>query len=536
MKKIITLISAFSIGLTLYCQENKNVVYSQKLDELVAAYAKIGKFDGTVLVASKGQIILSKGFGYSNFASKKPNQPNSIFQIYSVTKSFTSTLILKLVEEKKLSLQDKLSRFYPNFPYADSITIEHLLTHTSGLFDHTKGYTGKDYSEANFIAFLSSKPLDVKPGTAWSYSNSGYSLLGFIAQKVTGLSYEHCIRKYIFEVAGMKASGFDFKHLKNQNKTTGYQVFTDQKKIEAQIYDSSSTFAAGAIYSTSEDLFKYHQALQSNVLLSKEMTAKAYSPFMNGYGYGWMISEFEGQKIVAHSGGADGYRSYFTNIPEKDICIVLLSNNENANLHGLNQKITQLLFDKPYNIPSQIKINKNELVTYVGTYKKEDLFSIYVQFENGKLLAQASNQMPTHLLPQGNHLFYVDEIDGFIRFDLLNKQLELKQQDRNILFDKIEAKWGINGSATENGWDGKDIELIENKAKKGVWQLYGVKLKAGELKFRYNSDWTFNYGMGSKGKSFESFGENIKVETGTYDITLDLSNTNKPKYKFLLIK
>jgi CubicO group peptidase (beta-lactamase class C family) len=502
----------------------------------MTAHAKIGKFNGTILVSSKGEILLNKGYGFSNIRTRQLNQSNSIFQIYSVTKTFTATLILKLVEDKKLSLQDKLSRFYPNFPKGDSITIEHLLTHTSGIFDHSKGYTGKDYKEASFIAFLSIKPLDFKPGSAWSYSNSGYSLLGFIAQKVTGLSYEQCIRKYIFEVAGMKASGFDFKHLNNANKTIGYQVFNEQEKIEVRIYDSSSTFAAGAIYSTSEDLFKYHQALQSNVLLSKEMTAKAYSPFMNGYGYGWMISEFEGQKIVAHSGGADGYRSYFTNIPEKDICIVLLNNNENSNLDGLNQKIIHLLYNKPYHIPSQIKMSASELQKYEGTYKKDGLFSIYVRFENGKLLAQASNQMPATLLPNGKNLFYVDEINGFIGFDSLNNHMELTQNGRNTVFDKIEAKWGINGSATENGWDGIDLELIENKAKKGVWELYGVKLKTGELKFRYNSDWTFNYGIGSNGKTIQPYGENIKVEGGIYDIALNLSNLNKPDLKLHLSK
>ncbi|MEO6962245.1 MAG: serine hydrolase domain-containing protein, partial [Puia sp.] len=141
-------------------------------------------------ISQDGKIIFEKGYGYKNTESKTLNDTNSIFEIYSTTKTFTSTVIFKLIELNKLSLNDKLSKFYPSFPKGDSITIENLLTHTSGIYDYTNESNMTDHSENSLLSLLAKKPLNISPGTNWSYSNSGYCLLGFIISKVTAMPYE----------------------------------------------------------------------------------------------------------------------------------------------------------------------------------------------------------------------------------------------------------------------------------------------------------------------------------------------------------
>src|SRR5688572_2392582 len=246
MKKTVLVLLTFGLAQALYCQKT----ISQKLDELMDAYCKVNKFNGSVLVSRKGTILLEKGYGVKNARTNAPNDPHSIFQIYSITKPFTSTVILQLVELKKLSLSDKLNKFYPGFPKGDSITIEHLLTHTSGIYDYTRGNNMPDQTEQSFIQFIETKPLDFSPGNGWSYSNSGYWLLGFIIKKITGITYEEAVRKYIFKPLDMNRSGFNFKTLSDKNKTTGYAIFSENKKKEAVVYEPPGPFAAGAIYST----------------------------------------------------------------------------------------------------------------------------------------------------------------------------------------------------------------------------------------------------------------------------------------------
>ncbi|OQP47460.1 hypothetical protein A4H97_08185 [Niastella yeongjuensis] len=268
MKKLVLFL------LTLGSTGNINA-QSKQLDELVSAHAKLNRFNGTVLVSRGNAIVYEKAFGIKNAAKGTNNDINTLFRIYSVTKTFTATVIFKLIEEKKLSLDDRLSKFYPSFPKGDSITIQHLLMHKSGIYNYTKGNDMKDQSEATFIRFLSAKPLEFPPGKGWDYSNSGYWLLGYIIQKVTGIAYEEAVKRYIFQPCKMHHSGFDFKTLKDKNKSTGYEVFTASTKKEAQDIDPPGPYAAGAIYSTVDDLYRYYKAQQAFKLISRQSLYQA---------------------------------------------------------------------------------------------------------------------------------------------------------------------------------------------------------------------------------------------------------------------
>lgn len=249
---------------------------AQILDKLVSAYAGLGKFNGSVLVAREGKILLQKGYGVKNLVDRSVNDEYSIYQVASITKSFTATVILKLVELKKLSLSDKLSKYYNEFPHGDSITIEHLLRHTSGVHNFTETDTSiLETDEKRMIPFLRSLRPDFAPGAKMRYSNSGYVLLGYIIQKASGMAYWKAVRQYIFEPLKMNNSGFDFAHLVKKEKATGYATAQDP----AIITDSTVPSAAGAIYSTVSDLYNFHRGLQSFSIVPKAIMKGLINPF-----------------------------------------------------------------------------------------------------------------------------------------------------------------------------------------------------------------------------------------------------------------
>lgn len=414
MKKLIIILLLAS--LKGFAQDSTSV----KINQLITAYQKLNKFTGTALVARKGQVILEQGYGYRDEQTKVSNDAATIFQIASVTKTFTSATVLKLVEMHRLSLSDKLSKWYPAFPNAGKITIENLLSHTSGIFDYTQEDTVTHLnSEAKMMAFLAKKRLDFEPGTDWSYSNSGYSILGFIIGKVSGMTYEQAVRHYIFKPLHMNHSGFDFEHLQSAEKAVGYGV-SDTGRVKASFSDSSVVFAAGAIYSTTGDMYKWHQGLQSYKIVSKALMKKAYTRFKKNYGYGWIIDSVENKKMVYHSGNIAGYSSVLVRIPGDDICIILLNNQEGTELETIARKILDIVYNRPYTLPGKkiaITIPDSVLSNYIGTYDLTDMHMVVdVSLENHQLIIHVQNGPTFPLIPEKENLFYINEGQAEVEF------------------------------------------------------------------------------------------------------------------------
>lgn len=404
-----------------------------QLDTLINAYAKLYKFNGSVLVAKKGIVLLNKGYGYRNAADKGGNNEQTIFQLGSITKQFTSAVILKLQEEKKLSVSDKLSKYFPGFPKGDSITIEQLLTHTSGIYNYTNdrnfmtNEVTKPTNRETIMALFENKPLDFSPGTSWSYSNSGYSMLGYIIEEVTKKPYEQAVRKYIFTPLQMTHSGFDFTHLKNNEKATGYFNLNDKETVAAPVVDSTVSFSAGAIYSTTGDLYRWHKALQKNSILSKVQQEKAYTPVKNNYGYGWIIDSTEGKRRVSHGGGIHGFTTNIARVPEDDICVILLSNASNTTLQDITKTIFAILYGKEYELPKErtaIKLSEEKLKEYEGEYEINKDLHVIISLKNGELIAAPTGQ-PTTML-------YVEKED-FLFIKSPDIQLEFTRNDKKVI-------------------------------------------------------------------------------------------------------
>jgi CubicO group peptidase (beta-lactamase class C family) len=421
MKKIFILLL---VGV-VYSQYVIGQTTSAELDTLISVYARQYKFNGSVLVAQKGKVLLEKGYGYRNANDKIPHDENSIFQIGSVTKQFTASVILKLQEQKKLNVQDKLSKYFPGYPKGDSITIEHLLTHTSGIYSYTddeklmKGDVAKPSNREKMMALFKDKPLHFSPGTNWEYSNSGYSLLGYIIENVTHKPYEQVVKEYIFTPLGMTHSGFDFTHLANPAKATGYLQLTEKTAMVAPIVDSSVSFSAGAIYSTVADLYKWQKGLLENKIISVASKEKAFTPVKNKYGYGLFIDSLYGKRSIAHGGSIHGFNSHLAMIPSDDVCIVLLNNAPNPYLPVITKSLLAILYNKPYELPgthTETSIDTSLLSQYIGAYELFPNFVITISVKEGLLKAQASGQPEFQLYPEKEDYFFLKVVDAQLQF------------------------------------------------------------------------------------------------------------------------
>lgn len=437
--------SLLLLSLFALCQNE-----TAKLDELVGAYAKQYKFNGSVLVAKGGKVLLQKGYGYKNASDSLFNDGNTIFQIGSITKQFTATVILKLQEQKKLDIHDKLSKYYPGYPKGDSITIENLLTHTSGIYNYTNDgkfmntEAVKPSNEEKMLALFRDKPLDFSPGTSWNYSNSGYLLLGYIIQKVAKMPYEQAVRTYIFQPLQMTHSGFDFTHLSDKNKAVGYFTYTEKAKVPATIVDSSVSLSAGAMYTTVGDLYKWHKGMQENKIISAASAQKAYTPFKNNYGYGLGIDTIFGKRVIAHGGGIFGFNTNIARVTEDDVCVVLLNNSGNPFLSDINRSILAVLYGKSYELPKEkkeVKVSPAILATYAGQYELAPGTIATVSVAGEQLKIQVTGQPTFDLYGLSDTTFFLKVVEAELTFVKDNtgavEKFILKQNGKEMPAKKI---------------------------------------------------------------------------------------------------
>jgi CubicO group peptidase (beta-lactamase class C family) len=383
-----------------------NVSYGQskvdKLDKLISSYAEYGKFNGSVLVADKGKVIYKKGFGLADMEWSIPNQPDTKHRLGSITKQFTAMLIIQLVEQGKLKLDVPISTYLPDYPKknGDVITIHHLLTHTSGIPNMTSFPSFRDvmrnaYSPEQLVNMSADSVLEFRPGERFAYSNSGYLLLGYIIEKVTGKPYEQVLHENILAPVKMNNTGYDHNRTMLKNRARGYEK-NGRHYVNANFIDMSVPYAAGAMYSTVEDLYLWDQALYGNLLLRKEnmdlLFAKHIPSGPNHYGYGWGVGSIplgntqERIETVGHGGGINGFNTQITRIPSDRSFIVLLDNTGGAPLHEMTNAIAAVLYDKPYDLPKRSvaysladKIEKEGLASAVEYYKGiKDSNSYYI--------------------------------------------------------------------------------------------------------------------------------------------------------------
>jgi len=321
-----------------------------KVDECVAAYTRDHRFMGSVLIARSGRVLVEKGYGMADLELDVPNTPQTKFRLGSITKQFTAAAILQLEEQGKLSVNDPISKYFVESPAAwKDITIHHLLTHTSGIPNYTDfpGFmaneTRKPLTVPLLIGLFESKPLDFEPGAKWKYSNSAYELLGYVIEKLSGVSYEDYLKQHIFDPLEMRSTGYDHAAPVIRNRASGYAVKNGQFE-NAPFLDMSIPYSAGALYSTVDDLYRWDRALYTEKVLGRKAIEKMYTPFKNNYAYGWDVRETP-RRQYAHGGGIFGFSTFIIRYPADDALIVVLSNIQEAPAGKIAADLSAILFD-----------------------------------------------------------------------------------------------------------------------------------------------------------------------------------------------
>ena len=311
----------------------------QAIDAFFATYYEAGLFNGTALVAENGKVILRKGYGSADFEWQIPNTPETKFRLGSITKQFTSAVILQLVNERKLSTDAKLADVLPYYrkDTGARITVEHLLTHTSGIPSYTglpnfmSDVSRDPYEVRAFVEKYCSGDLEFEPGSSFRYNNSGYFILGAIIEQIAGKPYERVLKERIFDPLGMTASGYDTARTLLPKRARGYTQRL-AGVINADYLDMSLPYAAGSLYSTVDDLYLWDQALYGEKVLPTALKEQMFTPKLSNYGYGWAIRKQPigaakaERTTIGHGGGINGFSTLITRVPEDRHMVVLLNN------------------------------------------------------------------------------------------------------------------------------------------------------------------------------------------------------------------
>jgi len=383
----------FTILFTLIILSSTVNIYSQnkaeKIDGLLNQYFEYRLFNGTALVAVDGDVIISKGYGFANLEWDIPNTPDTKFRIGSISKQFTATIIMQLVEEGKIKLDGKITDYLPDYrkETGDKVTIHHLLTHSSGIASYTSlpnvwsDSLRNHYDQEYFIENFHSGDLEFDPGTEFSYNNTGYYLLAIIAEKVTGKDFGKLLKERIFDPAGMENTGSEDDEFVIEKKAFGYLKAGNRYTNDSYMY-MPNAMGAGHMYSTVEDLLKWDQSLYTDKILSEESKEKMFTPFLSDYGYGWGISlrsltESDSVKFISHSGGIYAFNTYFARLVDKKQTIILFNNTGDAPLGQMALEIAKILNGYDFKYPKKPMadflagiIEEEGIDEAVNTYKK----------------------------------------------------------------------------------------------------------------------------------------------------------------------
>lgn len=365
MKRILLSICIVLISLSSFAQSKE-----EKIDHLLSKYAEYKLFNGTVLVADDSGILFKKGYGFANIEWNIPNQPDVKFRIGSITKQFTALIIMQLVQEGKIQLDKKISDYldYYRKDIGEKVTIQQLLTHTSGIPNYTskpgflENNSKKNYTPDNLVKEVCSDDLEFQPGTQWAYNNSGYVILGAIIEKITGNPYADVLRERIFTPLDMTSSGYDLSETIIEKRASGYEKEFPGYKNSAYV-NMSNPYSAGSLYSTVEDLYKWDRALYTNKLLNKENMEEYFKPraeAMGGYyAFGWGVAKdksiVEGKElnVTSHGGGIHGFNTIITRVTDDKKLVVLLNNTGSTILREISNSIFSILYDKE---PKQVRM------------------------------------------------------------------------------------------------------------------------------------------------------------------------------------
>jgi len=395
-----------------------------RMEQVIQSYTANRQFMGSVLVAKGTEVLLSKGYGSANLEWDVPNSPATKFRLGSITKQFTAASILLLQERGKLNVEDPVKKYMADAPAAwDKITIYNLLTHTSGIpsftsFPEYAKWEPFATTPAEAVARFRDKPLDFAPGEKWSYSNSGYLLLGYLIEKVTGGSYEKFVREDIFTPLGMHDSGYDSNSAVIAHRAAGYTLGNDGLE-NAGFVHMTIPFSAGSLYSTTEDLLKWEQGLFGGKLLSAASLKTMTTPFKNDYACGLFVETKDGRKAIQHGGGIEGFNTQLTYYPDDRLTVVVLGNVNGVAPSEIATKLSGVVHGEAVKLPAErkaITLDPKVMAGYTGTYELAPGVNMLITLEGDQLSEKLASQQTFPIFPESETRFFLKVVDAQIEF------------------------------------------------------------------------------------------------------------------------
>ena len=426
-KSALTFILAAVLAATLLAppvsaQSAGDEALAKKIDAVMSEVYHPGGPGAAIIVRKDGKTIFRKGYALADLELGVPVEPDMVFRLGSITKQFTAVSILMLAEQGKLGLQDEITKFLPDYPtQGRRITVEHLLTHTSGIQSYTDmtewlPLWRKDFTVQELIDFFKNKPMQFEPGERWAYNNSGFILLGAIIEKVSGRTYEEFLDAHIFKPLGMKHTYYGSAERVIPRRIPGYQTGKDGF-INAPYLSMTQPYSAGSLLSSVDDLAIWNDAVFSGKLIKKEWLDKALTPYplkngeSTGYGYGWFIADYQGQRIIEHGGGINGFSAYEMTLPEDRVFLAILTNSAAAGRDPEPRavKIAGLILGKPEPERKAVTLPEKDIEALVGVYENADGQARYITREGNKVFSQRAGGAKHEILAASpDEFFFAD--------------------------------------------------------------------------------------------------------------------------------
>jgi D-alanyl-D-alanine carboxypeptidase len=371
----------------------------------------------TVIAVKNGEVVFRGAYGMADLEHEIPLKTDMVFRLGSITKQFTAVAIMMLEQEGSLSVSDDITQYLPKYPTnGKTITIEHLLTHTSGIPNYTDipGWMASKIRNSASVDEMmdgwKDLPLEFEPGETFTYSNSGYFMLGAIIEAASGVDYETFIESRIFKPLGMKNSYYDRSDRIIPGRVQGYAQVEDGF-INAPFLDMSQPYAAGSLASSVEDLALWDASLYTEKLLPREARQRMWTPFrfnngeLSSYAYGWGIGEHNGSPLVQHNGGIFGFSTAGIRMPDQQLYVSVLSNGAGTGPGGMAQKVTMALLGEELELVGK-DVPVTEFDGLQGVYRIDDSSIRVVTVEDGKVYSQRTDGQRFEVIPLGNDRFF----------------------------------------------------------------------------------------------------------------------------------
>jgi D-alanyl-D-alanine carboxypeptidase len=417
---------ALCLALIILFTVNVMSQLAARMDKIASAVYKPGVPGAAIIVVRNGRVIFRKGYGLANLELKTPIRPEMAFRLASLTKQFTAAAIMMLAEQGKLSLTDDIARFFPAYK-GKKITVENLLTHTSGIKDYLEkiwpGWMREDMRPETVAALFQDDPLEFEPGTRELYSNSNYILLGLIIEKLSGKNYGDFLAANIFKPLGMKHSCYETAQQIIPGRVSGY-ANTGEGYVNAAYVSTLQLYAAGGLVSSADDLALWDNAVNAGKLLRQSSWEKIFTPykFANGetadYAFGWTVNEFQGRLIQSHGGGIPGATNFVIRMPQDHVYVAVLANDRTMEIQPefVARRLAAIAIGKPIVEQKIIQLPAKTLDAYVGKYVNDDGEAVSVRQEGGRIFLQGDGDPEVEIFAIKADTFIVKAFEAEISF------------------------------------------------------------------------------------------------------------------------